>query len=61
MRGEVEWGEEGATLHCFQPPPVEGRKKGGLGRGEEVNYKAIVAYYIRFVMEVMRGVKRKGI
>lgn len=34
--GGWEGGEEGATSHCNQPPLMEGRKKGVLGRGEEV-------------------------
>lgn len=38
-------GGEGATSHCYQPPPMEGRKKGRLGRGEEVKSEVNVAFY----------------
>ncbi len=37
--------EEGPASHCCHPPPIEGRKKGGLGRGEEVKQEVKVAFY----------------
>lgn len=44
--GRWNWGRKEQRSIVFNHPPVQGRKKGGLGRGEEVNYKAIVAFYI---------------
>lgn len=38
---------------------MEGRRKGGLGRGEEVKQEVKVAFYTRFVMEEETGGKRE--
>lgn len=43
MEGEV--GEEGATSLCYSSrPPMDGRKDRGLGRGEEGEREANVAF-----------------
>lgn len=46
-------GEEGAASHCcprhrHHPALVEGRKKGGLARGEEVKCEVKVTFYTDF-------------
>lgn len=58
---EEEVGEEGAMSLCYSSrPPMDGRKDRGLGRSEEGEREANVAFCTRLEAENDEGRKKDG-